>query len=257
MTITNTLKIKLSIIAIFFSTLLSVNSFAQDSNSVAADNYVPKSEFRTVRLGITGGMGISWMNPKTTGYEKNGSTFSYSYGLLIDYNFTQNYTFSSGVKFNRLGGKLKFANDTNVIGSIKQVGTLERSYYINSLEIPTLLKLKTNQMGYLTYFAQLGLLHNFALSSFGNDKLSANNSVTETNDIDMADYTSFYRISFNVGVGAEYAISQSFSGFAYLEFDNGLNSSLNSEKTNNDGKIISPNENAFIKKFALTFGFMF
>ena len=202
-------------------------------------------------------MGFSWMKPKTDGYEKNGSIFTYNYGLLIDYNFTKNYTFSSGVSFNRLGGKLKFNNDTNVVGSIKQNGTIERQYYINSLEIPTLLKLKTNQMGYLTYFAQLGVRHNLKLSSFANDKLTHGSSVTETNDIDMADFTTFYRVSFSAGFGAEYAISQTFSAFAYLEYDNGLNSSLNGEKTNDKGHLKSPNENAFIKKFALTLGFLF
>ncbi len=257
MIITNTIKVRTFISVLFFSMFLSINSFAQSSDSTDIDNYVPQSEFRALRLGLVGGMGISWMKPKTQGYEKDGSTFTYNYGLVVDYNFTENYTFSSGVNFNRIGGKLKFPNDTNVVGSIKEIGTLHRTYYINSIEIPTILKLKTSQMGYFTYFAMIGLRHNLTLSSFANDELEHNGSVTETKDIDMADFTTFYRVSFNMGLGTEYSLSQTLSAFGYLEYDNGLNSSLNDEKTNKDGELKSPNENAFIRKFALTIGFLF
>ena len=256
--IINTIKVNSIVILMFFSSFLSISSFAQDTNTADAENYIPQSEYRVFRLGISSGIGFTWMKPKTDGYEKNGSTFSYNYGLMTDYNFTKNYTFSSGISFNRLGGKLKFANDTSVIGSIQQQGILQRTYQINSLEIPTLLKLKTNQIGYITYFAQLGLKHNFNLSSFANDELILNDgSIVSTKDIDMADFTTFYRISFNIGFGAEYSLSQTLSAFAYLEYDNGLNSSLSKEKTNSDGKIRSPNENAFIRKLGITFGLLF
>ena len=242
---------------IIFSSLISLSAYSQDTKDTNAEKYVPQSEYRVFRLGISGGMGFSWMKPKTDGYEKDGNTFSYSYGLLTDYNFTKNYTFSSGISFNRLGGKMKFPNDTNVVGSIKEEGTLYRAYQINSLEVPTLLKLKTNQIGYVTYFAQLGLKHNFNLSSFANDELHHGESVTSTKDIDMADFTTFYRISINVGFGAEYALNQTLSAFAYLEYDNGLNSSLTNKKTNSNGDLRSPNENAFIRKLGITFGLLF
>ena len=246
-----------SILLIFiFSFIYSLTAYSQNSNAADAEKYIPQSEYRVFRLGISGGMGFSWMKPKTDGYEKNGSTFSYSYGLLTDYNFTKNYTFSSGINFNRLGGKLKLPKYTKVVDSIGE-GTIYRTYQINSLEIPTLLKLKTNQIGYITYFAQLGLKHNFNLSSFANDELHHGESVTSTKDIDMADFTTFYRVSINLGFGVEYALSQTLSAFAYLEYDNGLNSSLTKQKTNSNGELRSPNENAFIRKFGVTFGLLF
>ena len=252
---TNTIKSIIILSLLMISSFIALNSTAQDTSS--GDNYVPQSDYRLLRLGITSGMGFAWMKPKTDGYEKNGSTFTYNYGIIIDYNFTKNYTFSSGLSFNQLGGKLHYANDTSIVGSVPHNGVLERKYQINSLELPTLLKLKTNQMGYLTYFAQIGLKHNFQLSSFADDVVTYGNETKATQDIDMADNTSFYRISFNAGLGAEYAISQTFSAFAYLEYDNGLSNSLSNEKTNSDGKIISKKEKAFIKKFAITFGFLF
>ncbi|HHB52064.1 MAG TPA: PorT family protein, partial [Saprospiraceae bacterium] len=183
------------------------------TKSVETDNYVPQSDFRTVRLGIFGTIGSSWMKPKTTGYESQGSKLAYSYGLLVDYNFTENYTFSSGVSFNSLGGNLSYQDSAIVSGNTKAIGTLNRSYRINFIEIPTLLKLKTNQMGYFTYFAQLGLRHNFRVSSFADDNFIYDNpSKTLTSeDQEMKEYTSFYRLSFSFALGAEYALSQTFS----------------------------------------------
>ena len=254
---------KIILVSIF--TLLAVSTLiaqvktdsVNNANSVDAENYIPQSEFRVVRLGISGALGISYMNPKTEGYTKEGSTLSYKYGLLIDYNFTKNYTFSSGVYFNSLGGKLAY-NDSIKLGdnTTYTKGVMNRSYRINYLEIPTMLKLKTNQMGYLTYFTQLGLRHNFRLTSYSNDNFDYGTGTDTKDNVDMVDNTSFYRLSFSVGVGAEYAISQSFSVFGYLEFDNGLTNSLTNEKKK-DGEIISQEENALIKNFALTVGLLF
>ncbi len=229
------------------------------ANAVDAENYIPQSDFRKVRLGIAGALGVSFMNPKTEGYEKDGSKFSYKYGLLVDYNITKNYTFSSGIYFNSLGGKLKYQDSLDIKDdNVFTQGDMNRSYRVNYLEIPTMLKLKTNQMGYLTYFTQLGLRHNFRLSSYSNDIFEYGTESTIANDdVDMVDNTSFYRLSFNVGIGAEYALSQSFSAFAYFEFDNGLTNSLTKEKKDGDDKIISRKEDALIKNFSLTLGLLF
>ncbi len=254
----------LTIIIVFAMSLLYTNSLnAQEAKKkekekipeVVAENYVPQTEFRALRLGILGNMGLSWMVPKTEGYSKGGSRFAYSYGLLVDYNFTKNYTFSSGIGFNSLGGKLSYKTDTT--RTPMEEGDMTRTYRINYLEIPTMLKLKTNQMGYLTYFTQLGLRHNFRLSSFSDDEFTPTGKATEnTENVDMIDHTGFYRLSLNIGIGAEYAISQTFSAFGYIEYDNGLTNSLTGEKTKDD-EIISPSESAFIKKFTITLGFLF
>lgn len=257
------MKLKL-ILSFLLISIMSINmafsqtdTTRQQSNTVDADNYVPESDFRAVRLGIYGGIGLSWMKPKTTDFESLGSRMSYTYGLLIDYNFTKNYTFSSGVSFNSLGGKLSYPNNYKFNDTTTINGMLDRSYRINYIEIPTMLKLKTNQMGYFTYFAQMGVRHNFRVSSTGIDNFSyidVNNIEVETpeNEIDIQDYTSFYRLSFNFGFGAEYAISQTFSAFAFIGYDNGLTNSLSNTPAINGDKA-----SAMLNQFGLTVGFLF
>ncbi len=224
------------------------------SKSVAADNYVPESTFRAVRLGIYGNIGSSWLQPKTTDYESDGNRIGYSYGLLVDYNFTKNYTVSTGIAFNSLGGKIIYEDSAEISNNNNVMGMRSRAYRVNFIEIPTLLKLKTNQMGYFTYFAQLGVRHDFRVSSFADDNfVYGNPSKTLTSeDVEMKDYTSFYRLSFSFALGAEYAISQTFSAYASLGFDNGLTNALS-----NENKITKAKESAFFKKISLTAGFLF
>ncbi len=254
------MKQKIFILLVFIGMLSVKNTDAQtDSTSIKTksaetDNYVPESKFRTVRLGIFGIIGASWMKPKTTDYKSEGSKLAYSYGLLIDYNFTENYTFSTGVSFNSLGGKLSYSDVATISGTTKAYGVMHRSYRINYLQIPTILKLKSNQMGYFTYYAQLGINHNFRLSSFADDSFEYDNptKALTTSDQEMKDYTAFYRMSFTFGFGTEYAISQTLSAYASFNFDNGLTNSLS-----NKNSISGQKESAFIKKLSLTAGFLF
>lgn len=223
------------------------------TQSAIADNYIPETNFRHLRLGIYGGIGPSWMKPKTKDYESQGVRFTYSYGLLIDYNFTVNYTFSTGIGYNRVGGKLSYAHMKD-ISSTPTLGTLTRTYKINYLEFPTLLKLKSNQIGFLTYYTQLGLRHSFKLNSNADDSFEYNNPIetNTSNDVDMKDYTSFYRLSFCFAIGAEYAISQSLSAYLSIGYDNGLTNSLS-----NKNIISGDKESAVIKKVLITGGFLF
>ncbi len=249
-----------AIISLFILSTFSIHLSAQtdttkeNANTVATDNYIPQNEFNTIRLGINGSLGASWMGPKTTEYSSYGSIFAYSYGLLVDYNFTKRYTFSTGINLSRLGGKLNYPDSASVVNSTKELGSMYRAYHINYLEIPTLLKLKTNQMGYLTYFVQLGLRHSFRLSSYSNDEFIYNNATKTltTKNNDMHDYTTFYRLSLSLGIGAEYAISQTFSAYGYINYGNGLTNSLKKLNT-----ISGKKENAFISKLSITTGFLF
>lgn len=243
---------KLYIIAAFI--LMANMSFAQDDSTNTKTNATPppssSNDYQKVRLGIYGDFGFSYLKPKSNLYESMGTRGSYAYGLAVDINFTRNYTFTTGVKFASYGGKLKFNDTLRVDGNLEN-GVMDRKYRVNYLEIPLSLKMKTNQMGYLTPFVQVGLHNGFRLSADTDDDFNyGSNSTVSTEGNDNVDGTSFYRLSLEFSLGAEYEISQSFSAFAMLSFHNGLTNSLTDENLN--GK-----ESAMFKKFALTVGFMF
>lgn len=239
---------------LIISILISGFVFGQtDSTVIGAQSNVPepkpKSEFKKFRLGVYGDVGMSWLKPKSKEYESQGSRFSYNYGLIVDVNFTENYTFSTGVSINSFGGKLKYSD--TITDQRLDTATIIRKYRMNYLEIPLFLKLKTNQMGYFTPFVQLGLRNSFRLSAFADDELFYDAKTVETEDIDIADETAFYTLSFSVGLGTEYAISNSFSVYAIISYDNGLTSVINTKN------YIGNEPNAMFKKVGLTIGFLF
>jgi hypothetical protein len=132
---------------------------------------------------------------------------------------------------------------------------VSRKYRFNYIELPLLLKLKTNQMGYFTPFVQLGLRNSFRLSAIADESFIYGGNSHERNDVDMVDESTFYTLGFTVGLGTEYAISRSFSAFAVLSFDNGLTTALNGENFLDDGT--KSKQTAMLKKFGLTIGFLF
>jgi len=256
MKLTNFISVLLITILGFTNAQAQSDTVKTKTRSVESENYIPKSEFRKFRMGIYGGIGWSWMKPKTTDYTSEGSKFAYSYGLITDYNFTENYTLSSGFAISNGGGKLSYSDSSKISGSTYAYGMLNRSYSISYFEIPILIKMKTNQMGYFTYFAQLGIRNYMRLNSTYDETFAySDNGNTKTiisDDFENSDGINFYRMSFSFGLGAEYAISKTFSAFGYLSYDNGLTNVLNN--TNNATGI---EENAMIRQFTLTAGFLF
>ncbi|RLD67846.1 MAG: hypothetical protein DRI84_01360 [Bacteroidetes bacterium] len=240
---------------------ITSQTYAQtDSTQIGAQSNVPvptpKTEYQKYRLGVYGDMGLSWLKPKSTEYESQGSRFSYNYGLIVDVNFTENYTFSTGININSLGGKLKYSDSLKVEASdsVATRGVMNRKYQVSYIEIPLFLKLKTNQMGYFTPFVQLGLRNGFRLSSFSDDEFIYDGKTEDNEDVDIEEETAFYTLSFSVGIGTEYAVSKSFSAYAILSYDNGLTTAINGE--NYIGTSLTK-QNAMFKKIGLTIGFLF
>lgn len=247
---------KINLVLVIAALFIGNIAFAQnDSNTSSNTNQ--SNEIQKIKIGIYGDFGFSYLKPKSNDYRSDGSSGSYSYGLVVDNNFTKNYTFSTGIRFSSYGGNLSF-NDSLKVNSVMETGVMKRKYRINYLEIPLSLKLKTNQMGYLTPFVHLGLSNGFRLSSYADDEFSVSKSSTKvlTENSDINDGTAFYRLSLDFGVGAEYAISQSLSAFAILSFQNGLTNSLNGTSFASEN-YTETNNSAMLKKFALTVGLMF
>lgn len=249
------MKLKYLLLAAIFLNITLI-TFAQEDD-VASDATAPKSDigndFKPFRIGIFGDADISWMAPKmdlnsAVKYTSDGSRIVAGWGLFVDWNFTENYSFSTGFRFGGSGGKLKFLDkvDTNQ-------ATIYRKYDLRYLDIPLNLKLKTNQIGYFTYFFQIGISPGFRLSAEATDKFEGTSLPNRTVDLKSKTETSFLQLGFNVGIGSEYQVSKTFSAFALLGYRNGLIDAL----TATNG--IDPNlkENAYIRKIALSAGFLF
>jgi hypothetical protein len=115
--------------AIVAISLISSSLFAQDSK---------------IRIGVHVSPTIAWLKSNTTGYS-GGSKVGFSYGVVTDFGFTENYAFSTGVDITYKGGTFKKDGDAS--------GSLDLQY----VEVPLTLKLRTNLIGNLRYYAQVGV----------------------------------------------------------------------------------------------------
>lgn len=191
------MKKKLTIAAIL---LLAVNSlFAQTT--------APK-----FRFGINGSTGYAWLKPTSKGLSSGDGQASVGYGLMFDYNISDNYAIATGLDINYRGGALNF----DLADSTKGTAKINLQY----LEIPLQLKMKTKAIGYFTYFAAFGGSVGYSLSRTGNYSLRNKKDAILISDDKLNDYVNPVAVSLIINAGTEYNISGKTSIVASLFFNN-------------------------------------
>lgn len=169
-----------------------------------------------VRLGFLARPSLTWLTADNRELDSKGVKPGFSFGLMVDMMLggNANYAFSTGLLYNMAdGGKLnysslqQFTSTDSVTQSLTDV-KLNFQY----LEIPLTLKLKTNQIGYMTYFGQLGLQCGVKLSAKRSGEHQSKRDPETVKLIEKENYnneTRLFNAGLLVGIGAEYNISGS------------------------------------------------
>ncbi len=198
-----------------------------------------ESEDRKFRFGLHFTPNIAWLNPSSDGYEKNGSSVGFSYGLSAEFFLAKNYLFSTGLSISKLGGNLSYVdyfydkdNDVYLLTQIDQ------SYNIKYIEIPFTLKLRTNEIGYMTYYGNFGVKAGFNYSSNGDfDYKNVSGGISKS-DVDIKDDIKFFNSWLVVGIGAEYSISGNTAVMFGFTFNNGFLNALDNKLIETDGNSV-------------------
>jgi hypothetical protein len=143
---------------------------------------------------------ISWLKPDSKTVKSDGSRFGFGFGIPIDYNFSKNFAFSTGVSFDNLGGSLEYTDSIQKFTSPDLDTTFESlpkgtviKYRVQYLEIPISLKGKTNEIGYITYFLKAGISPCFRFKAKGDV------TVTSGSNIDMKDLVRAFDFGYHIG----------------------------------------------------------
>jgi hypothetical protein len=180
-----------------------------------------------MRLGAHIDPVFSWFSPKTSHIEKDGARPGYNGGLIMEYYFAPNYAFVSGLNLTQLGGNILYNDEVDITtGEGDHVLLPPKTtvaFNVNYLTIPMALKLKSNEIGYLTYFAELGFSPEVNIgsraSSTGSD-LKKDNVSKEINA---------FNISFFFGGGVEKNIGGQTSLVGGIFFNNGFGDILSAD----------------------------
>lgn len=183
---------KLLLAAIF--TLSTAMLFAQDT-------------YKGFKLGITAHPNFGWIKSDIDGIKSNGLRAGFSYGLVGDFYFADNYAFMTGLQLTTINGQ----TESELVASKGE----QRIYKLQYLEIPAKVKLVTGDINGLRFYGVFGLGNAFKVGSKQEVK---GGGVTPTADDEIA----FYRASLIIGGGTQILMGEKTALDVGLSFNNGF-----------------------------------
>ena len=170
-----------------------------------------------ISFGIHADPVISWFSTDINSTKTNGARPGFNFGLTFNKYFAPNYSFSTGISILNAGGKL--VNSDTIVMDFSNLKTtvLPGStivYRIQYLAFPVGLKLQTNQIGYLRFFSDIGLVPKVVINRKV-DIPSANISKQDaSNELRM------FNMSYHITGGIEYSLGGTTALLFGLDFDN-------------------------------------
>ncbi|HCC71891.1 MAG TPA: hypothetical protein DEQ09_12185 [Bacteroidales bacterium] len=177
---------------------------------------IPQKSFsQSIQFGLYAEPLISWFSSDTEVTVNDGARPGFAFGLTLDRYFASNYAFSTGISIVNTSGRLNYS-DTLLIRLKNSQTELYAgdniTYKLRYLAVPLGVKLKTNQIGYMTFFANAAMSPKVLISGKGDipSQNIENESITEELKI--------FNLGYNITLGAEYSLGGSTSiafGVAY------------------------------------------
>jgi hypothetical protein len=228
-----------------------------------------------IKFGIQASPTFSWLSTNDNKINNNGSNIGFKLGVIADYYFNENYAISTGLGFGfNNGGKLihdiggNFLTKSTLTDSRLNKDKYSLSdgvnirYHINYLEIPFALKLRTQQFGYIRYFAEAPIITLGFLTKATGDiyeesgKYPASPFLKENIKADVGPLA----ISWGFGGGILYDISPSTAAIAGLYFQKGIfdvTKDGSAEKVLADGSVQAEKSKATLGNIVLRLGIIF
>jgi len=181
-----------------------------------------------MRLGAHIDPVFSWFSPRTSQIEKDGARLGYNGGLIAEYYFAPNYAFVSGLNLTQLGGNLLYKEEVDITtgegAHVLLPAQTTVAFNVNYLSIPMALKLKSNEIGYFTYYAELGFLPEV---NIGSRASSTGGAISKEN---VSKEINAFNMSFFFGGGIEYNIGGQTSLVGGIFFNNGFTDILSADR---------------------------
>lgn len=179
---------------------------------------VQQPTFNDFRLGLTAHPTFGWLKPENG--KGDGTSLGFTYGLVGDFSFAENYSFSTGLTITTINGKSTEINpapyhDTNNPALLPY----NLKYKLQYIEIPLTVKLKTAKVGTVRWYGQFGLSNDFNIGA-KQDVEQGRTVIAE--DRNIKDLTNFYRAGLILGAGGEFDLDTHTSVALGLTFNNGF-----------------------------------
>lgn len=174
---------------------------------------------RTFRFNVHADPQFAWFNSDEEGVKPNGSIFHIQTGLQMDLFFQENYAFALGIGINNLGGNLFYSDSAAFYTASDTISTLPMlniKHNLQYVDIPLGLKLKTEELGYMTFFLQVGLnpMINISAKASAGDESFTREEISES--------ARLFNLGYHAGAGVEYRLGGSTSVIGGIRWSSGL-----------------------------------
>ena len=217
------------------------------------------------RIGLQADPFFAWIKPDgDEPLKQDGIKIGFTYGLITEYKFGENYSLVTGVNVESLGGKLVFNDSITLLESdtnFVQVST-QRLYKLKYLTIPIAIKMTTKEIGPFKYYGQFGLDIGLRINPRANDKYTgigddAIKVQTENNNQEIDGEITLFRTALVVGLGIEYTISGNTALVGGVKFSNGFSNLFPNKIDGVEYLIDGKKPKAYSKAMIITLGVMF
>jgi hypothetical protein len=158
-----------------------------------------------LRFGVNVDPQLAWLRSTDTDIiDPDGSIFHMQAGIQMDYFFQENYAFILGFGINNLGGSLAYSDSIDY-GNEEDPVWVEPGQRVKMnlqyLQLPLGLKLKTEELGYVTGFLQVGFNPMFNIESH----ITTDDGVYDKKSI-LEEGVKLFNLGYHVNVGVEYRL---------------------------------------------------
>ncbi len=192
-------KIKLPVLAIVFFMTISIAKGQNLQISLSADPV------------------ISWFSSDTRDVVNNGARPGFSLALQADNYFTENYAFSTGITVLWMSGRLNYSDTLHLRFKNSEIfvpGNEDIIYKIQYLSVPVGLKLRTNQIGYITFFTNIGLDPKVVIGG------KADIPFSDITDENITEELRLFNLGYHLTAGIEYSLGSNTALLLGLGYEN-------------------------------------
>jgi len=258
------------------------------------------------RFGLKVMPSINWLKIEDEKrFDKGGAGMKFGYGLITEFKLAGAAWFSTGFQIDYDGGRVDYKpasdgsnnfasvagylyNDNDGFLEVEDIdGTdattlnkydsyllASRKYKSTFLTLPINLRLKTKEIGYITYYGNVGLLASIHLKTKADDEVYQMNSgvgngynpnLKANNDMNVSKDMAFTKFGFNIGGGIEFNVAGSTSFIAGINWVQGFTNyvrgdskyNLDVAKTSSTGGSTRLEQKFTTQSIALTIGVLF
>jgi len=179
---------------------------------------------------------FAWFGSDENHIQNEGSFMQLQYGLQMDRFFDDNYAFTLGFGVNNLGGNLVYSDSTQFVSkedTLFFTPGQSVKHNLQYLDFPLGLKLKTEELGYASFFLQIGFnpMVNIGALATSSDEVYEKESIRESIHI--------FNLGYHAGIGIEYRLGGSTALIGGIRWTSGLTDVTSQDDANITTKTIS------------------